>query len=1018
VAIEWDATGAGVALPNLAIPVHISVYSSAITTHMIVIGQQPSVRFQTDLRRGQDFVGPRCFYALVADYEVLSEAARQVWGKSARILPYWLPLWRHLADSADIAGRLWDFWLPDAVRSHISRELPGGEDDGRRLVRWLAGIHDIGKATPAFASQVRQLADRMQDHGFTFNATVRVDRRLVPHSTAGHLVLSGWLGRQYGWAPWQAAPFAVIVGGHHGVPPTDQDLDTANRKPLLVGLDNPWVQVRDELLNWMAERVGASSRFAEWREVPLSQPVQAALTGVVIVADWIASNEDLFPYAPHLLNADDRADRGWQELDLPSPWRAVKTDDTASTFASRFALPSGAQLRPVQQAVAEAAARMPAPGLLIVEAPMGEGKTEAALLAVETLAARTGAGGCYIALPTRATSDAMFSRVIDWLRRLPDRETARGAYGVALAHGKSGLNSEFTLLYRRSLPSAIGVDEGGADIAAHRWMAGRKRSLLSSFAIGTIDQLLFAALKARHLALRHLGLAGKVVVIDEAHAYDVYMSTYLDRALEWLGAHGVPVVVLSATLPASRRAEMMEAYDLGRLGPVAPPRFRWSTPPSARNNPYQELRSDQRYPLITTAGVDRNPRSETCPASGRGVSIRLDRRADDPQLLAETLRGELRDGGCALVICNTVRRVQETAQVLRSRLGPAVPVSVAHSRFIALDRAVKDRWLRDTFGPQAHLESVHKERPPCHVVVASQVAEQSLDIDFDLLVTDLAPVDLLLQRVGRLHRHADRDRPPRLAEARCLVVGADWEADPPQPVAGSRRVYEEAALLRSAAVLWPHLQSDLPVRLPNDIAPLVQAAYGDGQVGPPSWQSDIAEAAADADRRRHAKRERAKTFRLGPVREVGDPIIAWLDAGTGDTEALGDDARGRAHVRDDGAEALDVLLLVRRGGDLITPPWLRQNGGLVVPTDFAPPRDLAKTIAACTLSLPAAVTARGVDEIIAEVEGRNNLPAWQDDPWLGGELVLDVDDAGQAVLGGFLLEYDPHDGLKVSPGTR
>lgn len=945
--------------------------------------------------------------------EALSEPARRIWGKSQLLTSAWLPLWRHLADSAGVAGRLWDFWLPAAVRQRISRELPGGDQDGRRLVRWLAGVHDIGKATPAFACQVPHLARRMEQVGFTFGPQAKAERRLAPHSVAGHLVLLGWLERRYGWTRSQASAFAVVVGGHHGIPPTDDDLYTVGRKPALLGVDKEWTGPRGELLEWMTGQLGIGARLAVWRDVALSQPVQALLTGIVIVADWIASNEEFFPYAPDLLSAGDRVERGWQRLDLPLPWRAVDVTDTAAAFGARFVLPPGERMRPVQQAAADSAGRMPTPGLLILEAPMGEGKTEAALLAVELLAARTGAGGCFIALPTRATSDAMFARVLGWLRRLPDRDVGRGAHGVALAHGKARLNTEFTPLYRHSLASAIGVDEGGAELAAHRWMAGRKRAMLSGFVVGTIDQLLFAALKSRHVALRHLGLAGKVVVIDEAHAYDVYMSVYLDRALEWLGGHGVPVVVLSATLPADRRAEMMEAYDRGRLGP--PPLSRgWRSAAVPPNDPYAELRRDHRYPLVSVSGPGRVPSSVTCAASGRTVSAQLRPHVDDPAALAETLRDELSDGGCVLVVCNTVRRVQQTAQVLRRRLGRGVPVSVAHSRFIGLDRAAKDRWLRDTFGPPEHLADCGRERPQCHVVVASQVAEQSLDIDFDLLVTDLAPVDLLLQRMGRLHRHPGRRRPRRLAQARCLVVGADWSSDPPQPDAGSRRVYELSALLRSAAVLWPHLESGVPVRLPDDIAPLVQAAYSDIAVGRPEWQPALADAAAASERHRHEKAGRAKTFRLGPLRAPGEPLIAWLDAGTGDVDRPGDDARGRAHVRDDGAEVLDVLLLVRRGDELVTPPWLADHGGRALPTDFPPPRDLARTVAACTLSLPRSMTANNLTAIIDELEQRNGFPAWQDDPWLGGELVLDVDEAGHTTLAGFLVDYDPHDGLRVT----
>ena len=105
---------------------------------------------------------------------------------------------------------------------------------------------------------------------------------------------------------------------------------------------------------------------------------------------------------------------------------------------------------------------------------------------------------------------------------------------------------------------------------------------------------------------------------------------------------------------------------------------------------------------------------------------------------------------------------------------------------------------------------------------------------------------------------------------------------------------------------------------------------------------------------------------------------------------------------------------MRREGELITPPWLADNGGLVVPTNFPPPRELARTVAACALPLPRAMTARGHGAIIEELEKRNYFPAWQDDPWLGGELVLDIDEAGRTALAGFAVEYDRDDGLRVT----
>lgn len=957
----------------------------------------------------------------MADWCDLSEDARLVWGKTNRDRGLvWLPLFRHLADSADVAGLLWDVWLPVTVRQRIAGSFPGGFDDGRVLVRWLAGVHDIGKATPAFTWQVGPLREAMREHGFTFDRQVEVDRGRAPHGTAGQIVLTDWLTGRHGWDRASAGGYAVVVGGHHGVPPTVADLTEIRARPYLLGAGGIWPAVQDELLGWLTRRVAATDRLAVWRGVILPQPVQVLLTAIVIVADWIASNEQFFPYGFRQEDASDRLQQAWEELDLPTPWRAVDTTgvDAARFLAQRFKMPPGAQPYPVQAAVLEQARAMPLPGLLIVEAPMGEGKTEAALAAVEVLAGRSGAGGCFVALPTRATSDAMFSRVLGWLSRLPDADVGRGAREAALAHGKAILNDEYSRLYRGMLPSAIGVDEGGTAVAAHGWLAGRKRKMLSSFVVGTIDQLLFAALQARHVALRHLGLAGKVVVVDEAHAYDVYMSQYLDRALEWLGAHGVPVVVLSATLPAHRRADMMQAYDVGRFGPRrgARRRRRFRAGSDEATDDDQVLRDERRYPLLSVSGVDRVPTTVGCAASGRSFDVRLERSDDDLAALADRLRTDLTDGGCVLVVRNTVARVLETADELRRLLGPKIPVSVAHSRFMAADRAAKDTWLRDTFGPPEHLTEWGRARPACHVVVASQVAEQSLDIDFDLLVTDLAPVDLILQRLGRLHRHRRAVRPGRLAQPRCLVTGVDWATVPPAPVPGSVTVYQHHALLRAAAVLLPYLDGDRPLYLPQDIAPLVQTAYGRGSVGPPGWQSTLAEAAVQADARAEVARKRADTFRVGPVQAPGVSLVGWLDASVGDSEATnGNEWRGRAHVRDDGAEALEVLILVRRGEKLVTPPWLDQGGDVEVPTDFEPSRSVARTMLRCALPLPQALTAHGgVDRIIAELERRNTFPAWEKDRLLGGELILDLDEQGRSRLTDFVLTYDRDTGLRAS----
>lgn len=953
----------------------------------------------------------------------LSPAARSVWAKHDRAADGWLPLWRHLADSAAVAAMLWDEWLPRQVRDVVAGALPGGMTDGRRLAIWLAATHDIGKATPAFACQVESLADRMREAGLQMPSLRQFpDRKLAPHPLAGQLLLQEWLVERHGWARSATSQLTIIAGGHHGIPPAHGDIRELAVHPELLrapSCASRWRDVQDEFLDGCADACGVVDRLAGWRQIKLPQPAQVLLTGLVIVADWIASNADLFPYFPEAQHQDEqeRVTAAWRGLALPRPWRAREPALSADgIFSSRFALPPGARVRPVQERAVRMARRMASAGLVIIEAPMGEGKTEAALAVAEIFAARSGAGGCFVALPTMATGNAMFPRLLQWLARLPDGRRDPGPRSVLLAHSKAALNEDFADLVRAGRRFR-GVDQdGGADewqprrdrqarpaeLIAHQWLRGRKKGLLASFAVGTVDQLLFMGLKSRHLALRHLALAGKVVVIDEAHAYDTYMNSYLDRVLSWLGAYRVPLVVLSATLPAGRRCELAAAY----------------AGPAGEGTDFGDVAQAQTYPLLTAVEPGRPVVLESVEPSGRRTDVRVERLGDELDGVGERLEQELAGGGCVLVVRNTVDRVLETAAALQRRFGPK-DVTVAHARFLDLDRAAKDAELLELFGPP---ETSAGRRPVRHIVVASQVAEQSLDIDFDLLVTDLCPIDLLLQRMGRLHRHqrgeGQRDRPERLRAARCLVTGADWTAVPVEPVRGSQRVYQRHPLLRSVAVLEPYLSAatdaDRIVRLPEDISPLVQRAYGSTPVGPEAWQAAMARAHRDHELSRARQRDKAEAFRLGDVGRAGRALIGWVDAGVGDAD---DTRAGRAQVRDS-RPSLEVLVVQRLGdGSLATVPWLTKGrGGRVLPTEMAPDFTLARIVAACGMRLPFQFSIPEVcDRAIEELE-TECIPAWQSNEchWLAGELILILDEKCQTRLAGYELRYSPTDGLEVT----
>ncbi|WP_372444182.1 CRISPR-associated endonuclease Cas3'' [Streptomyces silvae] len=308
-----------------------------------------------------------------------------------------------MADSAAVAGLLWDEWLPLSVRKLVAAELPGGADDARRLAVWLAGVHDIGKATPAFACQVEPLAQVMRAAGLEMRSqrAMGADRKLAPHGLAGQVLLGEWLEERYGWTVAQTGQFTVAVGGHHGIPPEHGQITALDRHPQLLrtpgGSQTLWRRVQHELLDACAAEFGVHDRLGAWRSVKLPQRVQVVLTALVIVSDWVASNPELFPYFPEDIprSNEERIAAAWQGLNLPGAWQAAEpTADVKELFASRFALPPGAKVRPVQEAAVELARAMDEPGLLVIEAPMGEGKTEAALAAAEVLAARSGAAGC------------------------------------------------------------------------------------------------------------------------------------------------------------------------------------------------------------------------------------------------------------------------------------------------------------------------------------------------------------------------------------------------------------------------------------------------------------------------------------------------------------------------------------------------------------------------------------------------------------------------------------------------
>lgn len=921
-----------------------------------------------------------------------------VWAKSNRQTDSWMPLTQHCADTAEVARIYWAAQMAPSSRNVVERGLQEFgtaevvESLAHRLAVFLAAAHDIGKASPAFAAQVPALADRMRQIGFTFPMMSSSEQRSMPHSVVSYLHLEDWLKRRFDLRMTiKTKALAIVLGGHHGVFPSRDKSDIRSR---LAGIDPIWVVTRDALLNAALEVSGLSDEELCWLATNgLDQPSQLVLTAFVIVCDWIASNADLFPYLRTSPSAE-RAERALTELNLPRPWHPNPPFDDVALFEDRFTLPTNAKIRPIQRSAMDTARRMSRPGLITIEAPTGEGKTEAAFCAAEILAARFGCGGVLVALPTQATSNAMFTRMRRWLQHsVGDTEST----SIALCHGKAQFNDEFQELREPRIMSVHDDDVlRPTGLRAHWWLSGRKKAALADFVVGTIDQVLLSALVSRHLMLRHLGLAGKVVILDEVHAADQYMSVYLDRALEWLGALGIPVIALSATLPPARRAEMLAAYQTGR-----------GDPRDAQRQTGEDVRVAEGYPLISTTEPDIPPLA-TRP-SGRSQTTRITIMDEDLEALAEQVLGSVEDGGCVAVIHNTVDRAQQTYKRLKSALGD--DIVLLHSRFITTDRLVKEGQLVELLGPSDRI------RPQRLVVVSTQVLEQSLDLDFDAMFTDMAPIDALIQRMGRLHRH-DRSpdaRPASMRAAGIVITGVTRrDGTAPEFVKGSQHVYGESLLLRSMAALYSHLEDHDTLTSPDDVAKLVHSAYDPDLPAPPGWENQWAAAEASAELALQDLRKRAKQGCVAPPRKGATALLGWAvpHAPEKDEEAAIQAVR-------DTANTIEAVVVVRGGDGVVRSlPWLDHYADeeLDVGPHIRP--GLARAVARCTVRFPSWMAQGSLGDRIVIALEEDGFATWQESQWLKGELPLILDENLTRELDGYTLLYDRELGLLVTKGSQ
>ncbi|GAB3379679.1 CRISPR-associated helicase Cas3' [Spongiibacter taiwanensis] len=763
------------------------------------------------------------------------------WGKAKRDDVSPGPDYHLLAyHSLDVAACGWLLMSEEyPYVARIAETLGIDEHQLRRLFVLFLCLHDLGKFARAFQGLAPGLSAQLVAPMPGMSYEVRHDS------------LGFWLWRESAELQdvfakafnvdqkqvrrlHQLDTWLEIVTGHHGQPPQYPGnirlLDHFDKSDIASA-----VSFSGEMLRWwlQAEDLGFLQDKALNKEL---KSQSWCLAGLAVLADWLGSNQRYFGYCAQRVPLKDY----WEESALPSARKALAQ--------------SGLQRRPVQgfesirqlfpfvetptplQHYAISQPLVEEPQLFILEDVTGAGKTEAAMVLVHRLMSVGLADGLYVGLPTMATANAMYGRMAECYRALyPQSERP----SLILAHGARHLSAEFSdsVGWGNQQPSDVDYASGEASASAYcnAWFAdNRKKALLADIGVGTIDQGLLGVLPARHQSLRLVGLSRKVLLIDEVHAYDPYMKKLLENLLEMHAGQGGSAILLSATLPYQMKRDLIAAYakgtgkDMSALDSTA-------------------------YPLATQFPAIAEPQCAlaTRPEVARRVEVQRLNGVDAAlALIAETVA----QGQCVCWIRNTVDDARWARQQVRNILASDEVVQLFHSRYVMLDRQNIEADVLARFGK--HSDGAKRKG---RVLVSTQVVEQSLDLDFDVLISDLAPIDLLLQRAGRLHRHR-RDAQgnpvdsPGEADQRPPAVFYVHSPDPQDDAdenwldgqKGTLAVYRDLGQLwRSAKVLF----SRGGYRMPEDARELIESVYSSATSLITPEAIEEASFSADGDRR-------------------------------------------------------------------------------------------------------------------------------------------------------------------------
>jgi CRISPR-associated endonuclease/helicase Cas3 len=704
-------------------------------------------------------------------------------------------------------------------------ELSGIEEITlKNILLFSLSIHDLGKYSETFQYVMPALLNKLQ--GKVKSQKQPYSRRNFCHGSIGFLLwkesayaqfievmakdrLTNSIDNWWDIFKW----FLEVSNGHHGLPVKQgnklvDDYFTASDRQAtfdfiydlqkLISIEDFFKIDLDENYVYLHKQLTEAS----W-----------LFAGFNVLCDWIGSDK-AFKY----FSEGYTLHQYWNNIALKKAEVAVKdagilpciSNGELDPLTRLLDLPQNAKLTPLQDLIYNITL-LDKPQLFIIEDETGVGKTEACLILLNRLMAKGLANGFYLGLPTMATADGIYPRV---QKAYNNFYLAGQNPSLVLAHSSAKLSDKFTntIIYK---DSEYAVSEqpysDDAQSICQDWLAdNRKKALLAHIGVGTIDQAFLAVLKTKYQSLRLIGLIGKVLVIDEAHAYDAYMGKELEVLLHIHASLGGSAIIMSATLPFSIRQKLSNAFLTGL------------------NSVYLELDKKDAYPLLTHIGegykkeitLTRKPRK-------RKKAVRINFVHSENEVY-KIIRKCVKKGHCVCWIRNSVRDARQTFQLLEDE---GMQIELFHARFTVIDRTRIQGRVMNAFDNKSHAEQRKGK-----VVIATQVVEQSLDLDFDVMITDLAPIDLMLQRAGRMHRHIrDKAGNPKTGgddergSANLYIFTPEYTDDPPSDwfsafFPNAKKVYENHARLWLSL---EQLQKLHGKRLPKNIRSLIENVYAE-----------------------------------------------------------------------------------------------------------------------------------------------------------------------------------------------